>query len=79
MSELTKHCGSCTHFERENIEAEFHRPMVSGEDGRWGYCAIARSDLGERMIKTSTAWASDSESYKAYLCVREDFGCNQWT
>jgi len=45
------------------------------EENGWGYCKIGESEDGEKMIKESKFYASDAESYHAWLMTENDFWC----
>jgi hypothetical protein len=70
-------CGICRHLGREFLNYEGDIPVGSGIY----VCDLIEFDEGEEYgVKRKRAIAAviDGSGYFAALCVREDFGCNQW-
>ena len=65
----TNKCATCKHFSTDS-------PQDDGDEG-WGWCALAESNDGEPVVKTSLAVSFDAEQHSASLSVFKDFGCLQ--
>jgi hypothetical protein len=58
-------CGTCKYWFKEN-------------DDKFGTCDMTYSLGGEPSEPRTKAYASDHESYRAYLMTTSDFGCVQY-
>jgi hypothetical protein len=71
-------CANCKHLGEAIIDWD----EILCEFGPCGYykCDFVQHDLaGERRRKKlDFAYVEDGDGYYAALCVRGDFGCNQW-
>lgn len=67
-------CGTCRFF-GESCGDEHTREEINNPE--YHICNFVK--MGERFTKwTGPAVACDASDYHAVLCVKEDFGCNQW-
>jgi hypothetical protein len=69
------HCQTCAHFKSDLQMSPRYLPLGDG----WGVCQLSGSDRGTPDASKTLAYAEDSEHYIAWLNVREEFGCVQWS
>lgn len=76
---MTEHCETCVHFDRhEPDQARFGAPDgVEGDELlRWGNCRfVIDTNNAREEPHSERAYPQDASGYRAWLMVREDFGC----
>ena len=72
-------CGSCRHF---GLVHEFDKWDEATDDYTenkdYHVCGLLQHLNDTQTILVQPAGVIDGSGYYAALCVREDFGCNQW-
>lgn len=67
-------CGTCKHFGKPVEDEDRNVPV--------GYHICTLITMRDRHIDPpgdETAVVVDGSGYYAALCIKEEFGCNQWT
>lgn len=70
-------CGTCKYFGAPAGEAEEEDEFSDVPPG-YHICQLIEHTAGLRELARGPACLIDGSGYFAALCVREDFGCNQW-
>ena len=81
-----RRCATCKHFDRYELDDTgrcFYGPDGVQEDEvarRWGQCRLIvdTNDAGAGEPHSERAYPGDASGYRAWLMVREDFGCVEW-
>lgn len=79
-------CAGCRWFARTEYDGPVDEDLEEVEPERWGVCQFIRDSARKpwredevKLPRSGRAYPQDSSEYSAWLVVREDFGCVEWT
>jgi hypothetical protein len=70
-------CGTCKYF-GEKLEGRYHDDVDDIVESDFHVCDLILHNEDGLSKWPVPAYVIDGSGYYASLCVREEFGCNQW-